>query len=353
MITEIYHNAIKEGNPAPLPDELTNYTSSVLDIIDSIYSEAAILLPENAREAKTNVLNKNFDKKEFQELWAKINRKAAYMVDFESEELIRKATDALNRDLQVNKLVYVIKDGEQSGELTHDDLKNREGFTVKEQKSEQVSMTVGSTVTYDLIGEIAAKVELTRRTVAAILQRIEKTIFSQFQDNPEAFIGRASTLIKEQKATMVIEHLTYNPLDECYETDIFTAGQAKEDFSKALEVKKHVYDYVFTDSKGERKFAEALDTSREVVVYAKLPRGFSIPTPVGDYNPDWAIAFDSENVKHVFFIAETKGSMSSLELRKIEEARTQCARKFFSKITSDNVRYDVVDSYGKLMEIVR
>ena len=96
-----------------------------------------------------------------------------------------------------------------------------------------------------------------------------------------------------------------------------------------------------------------LDTSSEVVVYAKLPRGFFIPTPVGNYNPDWAIAFKEGAVKHVYFIAETKGSMSSMEMRPIEISKIECARKFFTKITSSQVKYDFVDSYGKLMALVK
>ena len=128
----------------------------------------------------------------------------------------------------------------------------------------------------------------------------------------------------------------------------------KHDFSNAgTPLKHHIYDYVFTDSKIERNFVTELDTSQEVVVYAKLPRGFSIPTPVGSYNPDWAISFKEGSVKHVYFIAETKGSMSSMELRKVEECKIECARKYFSAITSDQVKYDVVDSYGKLMELVK
>lgn len=136
-------------------------------------------------------------------------------------------------------------------------------------------------------------------------------------------------------------------------SDIFTQEKPKEDFSKAIKTDRHIYDYVFTDSKNERTFVKELDTSTEVVVYAKLPRSFFIPTPVGNYNPDWAIAFVEGKVKHVYFIAETKGSMSSMELRKIEECKIDCARKFFTKITSDQVKYDVVDSYGKLMELVK
>jgi len=175
--------------------------------------------------------------------------------------------------------------------------------------------------------------------------------FEQFRINPEEFLSKAARLMNEQKATIIIEHLVYNPLDGEHYTDIFTADK-KADISSAYEAQRHVYDYVITDSKTERTFVETLDKSTEVVVYAKLPRAFSIPTPVGNYNPDWAIAFEQGKVKHVFFIAETKGSMSSLELKKIEAAKIDCARKFFAKITSEQVKYDVVDSYDQLMGLV-
>ena len=195
-----------------------------------------------------------------------------------------------------------------------------------------------SNVRYDLIGEIAEGTQLTRRTVGAILKGLEIPVFNQFRDNPEDFIAQSSRLIKEQKATMIIEHLSYDPINERYDSTIFATEKSSNDFSKAFKANNHIYDYVFTDSKIERAFAEDLDTSAEVTVYAKLPRGFAIPTPVGDYNPDWAIAFVEGKVKHVYFIAETKGSMSSMELRKIEECKIDCARKFFTKITSDQVK---------------
>ncbi len=164
---------------------------------------------------------------------------------------------------------------------------------------------------------------------------------------------KAARIINEQKATMIVEHLTYDAVDDTHHIDIFTQEKQKEDFSKAFKANHHIYDYVFTDSKNERTFVKELDTSTEVVVYAKLPKSFFIPTPVGNYIPDWAIAFKEGKVKHIYFIAETKGSMSSMDLRKIEESKIECARKFFTKITSDKVKYDVVDSYGKLMELVQ
>jgi type III restriction enzyme len=185
-------------------------------------------------------------------------------------------------------------------------------------------------------------------------------VFAQFKTNPESFIAEAVRLINEQKATVIIEHLAYDPTEDKFDMDIFTVGQTKQDFSNAVKTPKHhIYDFVLPDSgsKPERDFAEALEASTEVVVYAKLPRGFLIPTPVGDYNPDWAIAFKEGSVKHIYFVAETKGSMSSMDLREIEKTKIRCARKFFDEMNRrfapENVRYDVVDNFGRLMEVVK
>lgn len=129
----------------------------------------------------------------------------------------------------------------------------------------------------------------------------------------------------------LIEQLVYDPIDERYAADIFTAAEIGQDFSQATErLKNHVFDYCITDYGVERDFVGELDTSAEVEVYAKLPRGFLIPTPVGDYNPDWAIVFRAGAVKHIYFVAETKGAMSSFALRDLERAKIDCAKKFFA-----------------------
>jgi type III restriction enzyme len=208
-------------------------------------------------------------------------------------------------------------------------------------------------VKYDLIGRLAADCQLTRRSIAEILQGISHGTFEMFRANPEDFLTQAARLINEQKATVIVEHLTYDMVDERYSTDIFTCEKPQEDFSRAMAVNRHVYEYVFTDSKIEQEFVRELDTATEVVVYAKLPRSFFIPTPVGNYTPDWAIAFVEGAVKHIYFVAETKGSLSTLDLRPIEGTKIECARRFFRSITSEQVKYDVVTTYGKLMEIVK
>ena len=353
-ITDKYHEAKKEGTLEALPDELKQYADQVLALIDSVFSDVQLPLPENGRGAKPNLLNENFNKKEFKALWSRINRKAAYGVQFDSAELIDKCVKALEAELRVTPLQYTIHTGEQADVATHAGLKQGEAFKLTATETDRYTNSIHSAVKYDLLGKVAEAVQLTRATVASILRGVNVAVFAQFKTNPESFIAQTSRLINEQKATAIIEHLVYDPIAETHDIDIFTQGQGKQDFSKAgSPLKRHIYDYVITDSNIEREFVKELDTSAEVVVYAKLPKGFFIPTPVGNYNPDWAIAFHEGAVKHIYFIAETKGTMSKMEFREIEKSKIECARKFFTKITSDQVKYDVVDSYGKLMELVK
>jgi len=352
-ITSAYHEARKNDMLAPLPPELATYASQIVQLIDSVFSDAALPGIENDRKGRPNPLSKNYDKAEFKALWEKINRKAAYTVHFNTTELIEKCVATLDKELRVTKLQYTVERGEQSDSVSYEDLQNGHSFTLKENETGQINNSVHSAVKYDLIGRLAEDTQLTRSTVAEILKAINKVVFAQYCQNPEDFMLKTARIINEQKATVVVEHLTYSPVDDKHELEkIFTVDK-QQDFSRAIKTERHVYDYVFTDSKIERDFVTELDKSVEVVVYAKLPKGFFIPTPVGNYNPDWAIAFKEGAVKHIYFVAETKGSMSSMELRKIEECKIDCARKFFVGITTDQVKYDVVSDYAKLMNIVK
>lgn len=353
-ITPAYHEAKQAGLLVELPQELAVHAEQVFQLIDSVFSQAQMPVIEDERRAKVNSLNANFERQEFKALWERINKKAAYAVDFETSELVKKCVVELDKELRVSALQYTIKHGEQIDETTYDAVKQGESFKVMETLTESNNASVHSAVKYDLIGKLAENTQLTRQTIAGILKGINNAVFDQFKVNPEDFIAKASRLINEQKATVIVEHLAYDTIAETHSLDIFTQEKPTVDLSKTgAKLNRHIYDYVFTDSKIERDFVKELDTSAEVVVYAKLPRGFYIPTPVGNYNPDWAISFKEGSVKHIYFIAETKGSMSSMDLRKIEECKIECAKKFFSKITSEQVKYDVVDSYGKLMELVK
>lgn len=358
QIAESYHTAKSEGTLAPLPEELVPYQEQIFALVDSIFSTAQLPDVGDDRKPKKNPLNSNFDKKEFKELWNRINKKAIYRVEFDSEELIKNCINTLNKELRVSPLQYTIQSGIQDNQITDTQLRQGEGFKIQNTSTEVHNSSIYSSVKYDLLGKLSENVHLTRKTLATILNGIEKVIFAQFNQNPEHFISEASRLVNEQKATIIIERLSYNEIEGSHDVDIFTADQTKKDFTKATEkLKNHIYDYAITDSNIERKFAQDLDKSSEVIVYAKLPRGFLIPTPVGDYNPDWAISFKEGSVKYVYFIAETKGSMSSMSLTQLEKTKKECAEKFFKKINQkiekDKIEYRIVDSYDNLMSIVK
>ena len=359
FVTQTYKDARADGTlAAPTAEALKPVIDFVWPLVDALYLD--VPKPTDGRKPKKLPFNEaNFKKREFQELWGRINHKAVYQVEFDSAELIHNCIRVLDTSLNVTVMQYLVEAGKQVVGLEVEQLEAGTGFKVSETKVEHSAVSAGSTVKFDLLGEIAEKTQLTRRTCAAILTGINPGTFAKFKQNPEQFITEAARLINEQKATVIVEHLSYDPLDSCYDSSIFTENQTAQDLSKAGDkLKKSVYEYVVTDSKVERSFVEELDVSDEVVVYSKLPRGFFIPTPVGDYNPDWAIAFrdDTTKIKHVYFVAETKGSMSTLELKGVENAKIECARKFFASLNHmaeyDGVKYDVVKDFDTLLQLI-
>lgn len=356
LVTEKYKEHKKDGVlAAPTSEVLKPVIDYVWPLVDALYIEVPV--PANDRKPKRIPLNDaNFKKKEFQELWGRINHKAVYQVEFDSSELVGKCVAALDKHLNVAAMQYVIEAGTQRDSLDADDLARAAGFNVSTTETQTETLSAGSQVKYDLLGEITEKTQLTRRTASAILGGVDSNTFGKFRLNPEQFITEASRLINEQKATLIVEHLAYDALEDRFDTAIFTENQTKQELTHAAsKLTKHIYDYVVTDSNIERDFVTELDTSKEVAVYAKLPRGFFIPTPVGDYNPDWAIAFSEGSVKHVYFVAETKGSLSTLQLKGVEDAKIECARKFFTALSEKNgndVTYGVVTDYAGLMQLV-
>ena len=357
-ITEQYHIDVDNNNLAQLPEHLLAYADEIHKLIQSVFNEkilSEMIGDGNETKTPSNELNENFYKKEFQTLWGYINHKYAYTVDFDSNELIKKSIEAIDRDLYVSMLQYTTSVSEQKDNMTSDAIKSGDSFKGVKSKTTALKHFETSQVKYDLIGKVAEGTVLTRKTVAAILKGIRPDKFYMYRNNPEEFITKVIRLIKEQKATMIVKHISYDQLDGTYDDDIFTA-EKHTTIDKAFRAEKHIQPYVFTDGTAEksveRQFAEDLDGAAEVSVYAKLPKGFSIPTPVGNYSPDWAIAFNAGTVKHIFFIAETKGTMESLQLRPIEKAKISCARKLFNEISTDNVVYHDVDSYQKLLEIM-
>ncbi|MDY4920299.1 MAG: DEAD/DEAH box helicase family protein, partial [Phascolarctobacterium sp.] len=358
-VTDKYREDLAAGTLVPVPDSLKNIEPAIHVLVQSIFDESVLKkMIENGKETtiKENPLNDNFKRDEFQKLWNKINHQYAYKVSFDSKELIRNSVAALNANLTVTPVKYIVTVGDQDGNVQRHQYEQGDAFKVTKRETGTLKEHHESTIKYDLVHEIASRTTLTRKTVAEILKGIWNTKFYMFKENPEEFIRKVANTINEQKAALTVEHITYNTTDEVFESDIFTAEVYRESFDKAFKAKNAIQEYVFTDGSAaksiERKFVEALDVSSEVAVYAKLPRSFYIPTPMGKYSPDWAIAFKEGHVKHLYFVAETKGSLSSLDLRPIEKAKINCAKKLFAKLSNGDVHYGHVTNYQELMDIV-
>jgi type III restriction enzyme len=350
-VTDTYRTAADAGNFAPMKPELSPLEVNVHKLVQAIFDPSILngmTVNGHDTKIKENPINENWN--EFRELWERINKRYAYTVEFDGNELANKAVSAINAELKVAQLSYTVTKGSQDGT----------DFNVERTETKKLDRAQGGLATYDLIGKIAEGTSLTRRTVTAILSGISKEKLWLFRVNPEEFIAKVIRIINNQKASVVVDHIRYAPsAEEPYTQEIFNMSRASDEYAKAYLAKRSIQDYVFTDGTSadsiERKFAKDLDVADEVIVYAKLPRGprgFYIPTPVGKYSPDWAISFRKGAVKHIFFIAETKGTMDSLEIRPIEKAKIECAKLLFNKFSTDEVKYHDVDSYQSLLDVM-
>ena len=353
VLTDKYYED-KANGELKIAEEVADSAASVIEIIDSIYDSRA-MQPENARSnnVELEVDESKLAMPEFKALWAKINSKSVYVVDFDTDELVRKSIDSLDRKLRISKIYFKVETGAMEQIKSKEELVSGASFVKEKSASYGNVIAVSSNVKYDLIGKLVDETGLTRKAIVQILQRIKPETFEQFKINPEEFIIKAATIINDEKATAIIEHITYDVMDDKYGTDVFTDPTIKGRLGvNAMKAKKHLYDHIVYDSSNEQAFATELDTNTNVAVYVKLPDGFYISTPVGHYNPDWAIAFYEGTVKHIYFVAETKGSMNSMQLRLIEESKIHCAREHFKAISNGEVVYDVVDSYKTLLDMV-
>ena len=357
VITDTYRTAADTGNLVPLKEELEPLKEGIHKLVQAVFDPGILdEMAINGHETKIdhNPLNDNWH--DFKELWERINKKYAYTVEFDSGELIEKSISAIDGELSVARLSYSLTKGKQEGTE----------FNVVHTKTKKLDRAQGGFAEYDLIGKVAEGTTLTRRTVTDILTGIKPGKLALFSANPEGFISRVCGIINRQKASVVVDHITYTPSkEEPYTQDIFNISRASDEYAKAYRAKRSIQDYVFTDGISvesvERRFAKDLDTADEVIVYAKLPsgpRGFYIPTPVGNYSPDWAITFKKGAVKHIFFIAETKGSMQSTKFDRIirtdeiEKTKISCAKKLFNEISTAGLKYHEVDSYQNLLDIM-
>lgn len=339
-----------EQNKMPLPEHLEPYRESIGKILKAIYT-GEVFKPEDERQTIVLNPNKNFKKKEFQELWEKINLKTIYEVKFDTDKLINDSKIRINAQLNIGDKVYEVKTGELQ-EGTKEQME--EGVLVKESERQYLKLKndLYTNAVYDIVGEIEVLTNLTRNTIVAILKVIKEEKFLLLRKNPEEFIAKCSKLINEVKASLIINNIVYHKIEERHDAKTVFSND-KFALRNTDLLKKHIYDYLTSDSKIESDFAKALENSVEVVVYAKLPKSFYISTPVANYSPDWAIVFDKEKVRHIYFVTETKGSDSDMDLREIEKLKIHCATEHFKEISGNEVRFEKVSGYNKLLEIIQ
>ena len=330
-----------------LDEEFQVFALPIQNLINSVYNLKDLPI-ENENKRTTLKLNREkYASKEFKNLWSKINRKSYYTVDFDDQEIIEKSIQLINKNLTVKTLKARITEGSMQATDTGTI------FTVDGKRTTDIYSPV-NTVKYDLIGEVSQKVGLLRKTVAYILSGIHPEQFAKYQSNPENFIVQISNIINAVKAQNIISHIVYNKLDEVWDEDAIFANSDIQGImgQNVFDAKKHLYDKVRVDSEVEKRFASDLDVEQNVEMYVKLPGGFYINTPVGKYNPDWAVVLNEPDHKHVYFIAETKGVSENIELnlKGVENAKIEAARQHFKIISNSEVTYDVVDSYDKMMD---
>ncbi len=347
-LTPKYHADAKADELMILPEDspIKNIEVGIQKLIAGIFNPKVLedMVEEVSPTTPANELNDNFTDKRFQKLWNEINHKYVYTVHYDSEEMINKSIANLKKNLTVTKLQYVMVSGVQ-------DKENVTEFGNTKSTTRELTDVCTSSVPYDVVGDIARGARLTRRSVVKILKGIGLKALL-FKNNPEEFIRNVIKAIRDEKATMIVDHITYNPTKaEPYDSTIFVP-ERRLNVNKAVELSKHITPYVAYDSDGERDFANSLQSATEVLIFAKLPRKLKIPTPVGYYAPDWAIVFEDGSVRHIFFVAETKGSLDKMELRGVELAKTECAKRLFNSISTNTTRYGVVDKFENLYKII-
>lgn len=365
QLTDAYHSLTEEKKiesvREAVGDMLMPFAENIQNILASVYDPKRGQLVTNARRSqKLNLNQDKFASAKFKELWNRINEKTYYTVEFDEQELIDRCVKALDMNMRVTKTEVIITEGllKSVGKDKLEMYREKIGTPI------EISEISNDIVKYDLISELAkfqndGGTSLTRKTIAKILSGIKPETFAKFKMNPEEFIHNAIQLINGEKAATIVEHIEYDKLNERWDGgEIFINGEITGEYNHNLidTPNKHLYDKLRYDSTVEKDFAEELDKSEAVEVYVKLPKRFYIDTPMGHYNPDWAIAFtDGSGVKHIYFVAETKGvSEGQLDVgvKGVEKAKIECARKHFAKISNGDTIYGVCNSYQDLLKLV-
>ena len=365
-LTPEFQEDLSNNHLAPfsgIEKEIEPIRESLFALAEKIYNPTTIddMVADGRRPSLfDNKLNARFYSSEFQKLWNEINHKSTYRVSFDSEELIRNSIDNIEANLTVSPLVYSVRKGVQKTSLTDEDIQSKTSFkeTTNSRKTKVQQSSYVNSVKYDLVGILANGTHLTRKTILRILKGLDSNKFAMFRINPEEFIAKAMEAINAEKASVIVDHITYNRLNQTFDNNIFTAQRLNYDRNRIIRSKKSIQEYIVVDGYAqdgnsvEKNFASELETAENVRIYAKLPKGFYIPTPMGNYSPDWAIVYDKDDKREIYFIAETKGSLNSLDLRRVEDGKINCAKRLFNGLPNIPVIYEKVTKYEDLLKAI-
>lgn len=340
-----------------LGNDFNNLSDAVVRRLDSVFDPQKENIYTNSRNSITiHVNQRKLHSPEFESFWNEIDNKTYYQIDVNEDKLVEKCKNELSEKLaSVPVLTAHVNTGTVEVDSNNDSISmvHESSSTYYNLANHQAYQPI------DLIGTIATRTNLTRRTVCNILRQMKPTSFANYRRNPDVFISRAVSIINDTKSPLIAANIHYYKTDDNWSIDdIFNGtltgqrGIDVVDMSAEMQSNKGLYDYLKYDSEGELTFGKGLERDSNIVLYAKIPTTFKISTPVGNYSPDWAIIAkrpDSDTT-NVFFIAETKGSEKDIDLRPVEQAKIDCARKHFAVVSSGKVKYDVVESIDRLEE---
>ncbi|KWT11497.1 Type III restriction enzyme, res subunit [Pseudomonas savastanoi] len=330
-VQDSLRTALKDGS-FKLPDEIKTDLGSKADIaaedIQGILKKLAGRLDIKNADDRRIIRTREavLQSEEFKALWERIKYKTTYRVDFDNDKLIANCAEAIldcppitKTRAQFRKADIAIGKGGVTAEETF-----KSGFTTIHEDDIELP---------DIITDLQDKTQLIRSSIVKILKDSRR--LQDFARNPQQFIDYASEAINRTKRLALVDGIKYSKIgdEHFYAQELFQQEELKGYLKNTLEAQKSVYTHVVYDSAGvEKIFAEDLEKNEAVKVYAKLPSWFKIPTPLGTYNPDWAVVVDDEGQEKLYFVVETKGSTWWGDLRHVEGAKIKCGEKHFEEI---------------------
>jgi type III restriction enzyme len=339
--------ALKEGKLA-LPDAFEPYRGQLAELLRQVTGRVEI---KNRDERETVPLRKGADGKavmlseEFKALWDRIKHKTTYRVQFDNSKLIRDCTAALTKDLHISRARLQWRKAD---------------IAIGKAGVEAIEVAGASTVVLDeaaielpdLLTDLQDRTQLTRRTLVKILTECER--LDDFKRNPQQFIEQAAEIINRCKRRSLVDGIRYERLGDeaCWAQELFETEELTGYLNNMLrDTKRSIYEHVVYDSTTERDFADALEKDESVVLYAKLPGWFKVPTPLGTYNPDWAVLLEKDGVQRLYFVVETKSSLFTDDLRNKESAKIECGRAHFKALAvgENPARYVVARSFDDVL----